>query len=181
MARSRWALSAESITAAAAVVAALVALAVGVWENAEQRRHNRLSVFPSLDYIAELRVRTEDQDTVRQAVIRIVNEGVGPAVIDEVGIRVRDPAGVEREYRSSEEAEPALEAWGVVVRSRADFGEGAVMGVGRERDLVSFSFPAGRDPQELTRSFTRVLEHLRIVIVYHSIYGDPHRAVFEPG
>lgn len=173
----RWTLSAESVTAASAVVAALIALAVGVWENVQQRRHARMSVFPSIEYVAEL--RTEETDSSARGAIRIVNEGVGPAIIDDVRVRVRRLDGSEQVYRTWAEAEEVLGTLGVEITRRAEFGEGSVMGAGRERDLVVFEFEAAERPQQAAERFARVLDRLGVEIVYRSIYGDEYRATLE--
>lgn len=170
----RWKLSAETITAASAVVAALVALWVGIWENAQQRAHNRLSVSPALELVAE--VRSSDADTVDRAVIRLVNEGVGPAIVEDVRIRVREPGGEEHAYGGWTEAEPALERWGVDVTSRTELGGGTVLGVGREHDLVTFEAEGVGESGQ--RSFTRLLEQVGVEIVYRSVYEDEYRATF---
>lgn len=174
----RWKLSAESITAAAAVVAALIALGIGVWENIQQRQHQRLSVFPSLGYIIEL--RNVDADASLQAEIQIVNDGVGPAIIDETRIRVGQPDGTERVYSTWTEAATALEAWGVQVAGHAEFREGSVFGAGRERSWVTLQLPAAEESQAAVQRFAELLERLTVTIRYHSIYRDEFRAPLPP-
>lgn len=172
--RGRWAISAESITAASAVVAALIALAVGVWENVQERRHNRLSVFPSVELVAEVRPAAAP-DSVTRASVRLMNNGVGPAIIDTVLLVLRGGDGEERAYTTWEAARPVLDAWGVRLGSRAELGEGTVLGVGNEFRLVTFELPDSV-PGAAVRRFDELLHRLGIVVVYRSIYGDVHRS-----
>lgn len=166
-------LSAESITAIAAVVTALIALAVGVWENVQNRRHARLSSIPSLDYIVEL--SSSDDDASAGGVIRVVNQGVGPAVIDSVRIRL-DRDGGEEVYSTWTEVEPALEELGIRITGRAEVSDESVMGVGRDQDLVTFELREGED-RSLESVYGDLLDRMTLVIAYRSIYGQEFEAV----
>lgn len=77
-----------------ALITAPIALGVGVWENAQMRAHNRLSVTPRLQLTAEF--RNSEADAVDQGVIRLTNEGVGPAVVGRVEIGPDVMVGEER-------------------------------------------------------------------------------------
>lgn len=165
-------MSAESVTAASAVVAALVALAVGIWENAQERQHHRLSVLPALEYVVEL--RDAEEGGGMRGIIRTVNEGVGPAVIDRIRLRVRDASGVEREYTSWGEAAPALGPPGVEITGRAEIADGSVVGIGRMRELVTLRFTESDAPADTMERFGRLLERLIITTEYHSVNGDEY-------
>lgn len=170
-------LSAESITAIAAVVTALIALAVGVWENVQNRRHARLSSIPSLDYIVELTSGDDDAspDGVPGGVIRVANQGVGPAVIDSVRIRL-DRDGGEEVYSTWTEAEPVLEELGIRITGRAEVSDESVMGVGRDQDLVAFELQEDED-RSIEVVYGDLLERMTLVIAYRSIYGQGFEAV----
>ncbi|MEX2473140.1 MAG: hypothetical protein WEA34_13215 [Gemmatimonadota bacterium] len=172
----KWVPSTETIVSASAIVAALIALFVGVWENVQERQHNRLSVFPHLELITEL-ATNEEPDSVDRAIIRIINEGVGPAIIDEVRIQVRDQAEDWHIYESWEAAQEPMEGWGVRMRGRVELPEETVMGIGREFSLVTFTAPAD-SPEGPEHPFFQLLDQLGLVITYHSIYGDEYVSTF---
>lgn len=177
MAHSRWSLSAESITAGTALITALIALGIGVWENVEMRRHNRLSVAPSLTFMAEL--QSAESDTLDEATIRLVNEGVGPAIVDEIRISLRDDEQDHPVYHSWEDARPALEQFfDFSMTGRSEIGPGTVLSIGRTLDLVTFETPRGQHSKP-SQSFQSLLDALSITIEYHSIYEDEFRATFN--
>lgn len=167
-------LSPESVAAVAAVVAALIALGVGVWENVQMRRHNRLSVVPHLNFNAELS-DGEAPDSLPRGVIWLSNEGVGPAVLEEMSIVLREPSGEERRYASWSEALPAIRRLGLEVPIRAELGSGTMLGVGRRLELLRVT-ATERGGEEALRS---LLDRLVLGVEYSSIYGDAFRASFD--
>ncbi|MCB0279860.1 MAG: hypothetical protein KDD94_10175 [Calditrichaeota bacterium] len=64
----------HDIVAIAAIVIAVVSIVVSVWQAAEERTHNRLSVKPKLEIIFR-------SDTNQIATFTISNHGLGPAII----------------------------------------------------------------------------------------------------
>ena len=69
--------SSDLIVSISAIVIALASIIVAVWQGIENRNHNRLSVRPRLDMSFSL----DYADSLAQLKIR--NNGLGPAVIDE--------------------------------------------------------------------------------------------------
>lgn len=154
-----WKLSPETVTAIAAVVTALIALAVGVWDNVQTRRHNRLSVVPQLVY----RVELSDEQPGEMAVW-LVNEGIGPALVESIDVRF-------------EGDEPAPTVWAATVERLAEMGyavtrtetrTGFMMGAGREVPVLRFEPLPGAD----SLSARRVLDGLALESPYASVYGD---------
>lgn len=163
--------------AVSAIVTAVIALVVGVWENVQERQHNRLSVIPALEYVVELREAPDaEPDDAAQAVqIRMINEGVGPAVLRAVEIRITDDAGQSHSYASWGAAAPELRALGVTLAGRSEISSGSMISVGRELLLARLELPAGPDGS-LKRRVDELLQRLQITLVYESIYGDTYRA-----
>jgi len=70
----------ERIQSTAAMLVAVIALLISVWQGCEERRHNRFSVRPLLnfDLYSSSGTRT----------IRLANEGLGPAVFKQFIIEI---------------------------------------------------------------------------------------------
>lgn len=71
-------LSSDTVISTSAIVIALVSVFLTVWQGVEFRKHNRLSVQPRLDISYGL----DYFDSLAQLII--INNGLGPAIIDEV-------------------------------------------------------------------------------------------------
>lgn len=174
MTTSKKVFSAEMITAISAVIAALIALAVGVWENVEMRRHNRLSVVPHLNFTA--RVSTADTTDVGEGVIWLDNEGVGPARLGEFRVLLEDEDGDVHGFDSWGEAIPFIQAGGVRVRTRAEMRPGLMLGAGRRLELIRLE--AERESAE--RILLDLMNRLQVTVAYHSIYEEEFFATFNP-
>ena len=68
------------LTTIGTIALALVALAVAIWQGVEQRRHNRLTVRPHLNFYMDFSSSSETWG------ITVSNNGGGPAFIDEFAI-----------------------------------------------------------------------------------------------
>ncbi len=77
-------LNADTVTAIASVIIALAAIFISVWQGVETRKHNQLSVTPKLDIFQESRQK------VRSIGLFIANHGLGPAIIGDIIISVRE-------------------------------------------------------------------------------------------
>jgi hypothetical protein len=145
-------LRADTITAIAATITAVAALVVTVWDNVQTREYNRLSVVPKLTLVVQ---RTGAEN----AVINLRNDGVGPAIMRKIEIRLVSPEGVKTSYASFANAHAALEDHGVQVTGYWDFDGG----------LES----ASSDPVQ------SLINGLSARISYESIYGDPQEALLN--
>jgi hypothetical protein len=167
--------SADRITAIAATITAVAALVVTVWDNVQTREHNRLSVVPKLTLVVE---RSGAQD----AVINLRNDGVGPAILRHVEIRVTSPDGVETSYASFADAHAAFEAHGVQVTGFWDFDSGDALGVDREQVVLKFR---SRGLESASSDAVQdLIDALSVRLTYESVYGDPQEAHLnwsEPG
>ncbi len=175
--------SAERVTAVAAIATALVALAVGIWDNVQTRQHNRLSVIPHLVFVAELgdvddSGSTADIEPREGGTLSLRNEGVGPAVVDSVSVHVLGPDSTRHTYPSLPEAEEPLETWhpGVEILGTTEIGSGSVIASGRDVPLLRFAVEEVVLPDTLAGEGTdlavALLERLSMVVHYHSVYGD---------
>lgn len=63
----------EKIQSSLAIFIAMTALMISVWQGCEQRRHNRLSVRPLLDF------QTVGHNNTQS--IQLANNGLGPAIV----------------------------------------------------------------------------------------------------
>lgn len=175
MPERRWRWTTESVTALGAVCTAFVALAVGVWDNVESRRHNRLSVIPHLSLTTTL--NTTQTDSAHVGLLTVRNEGVGPAIIRSLRVRVREDHQPEQEFDSWGEARETIERiLDVKVTGRAEVADGTVLGTGRRLDLVTVE-TTGAIPRVGVgegHPFDRLLERLSVHIHYESVYGDQY-------
>lgn len=177
--------SAETVTAVAAIATAVVALAVGVWDNIQTRQHNRLSVIPHLVFVAEFGAVDEEEGVLEGgsregATLTLRNEGVGPAVVDSVSVHLLGPDSTRREYATLPEATGPLERTepGVQILGTTDIGSGSVIAPGREIPLLRFAVDEAAVADTLAGDGTdlafAVLDRLTMVVHYHSVYGDAY-------
>jgi hypothetical protein len=163
-------LRADTITAIAATITAVAALVVTVWDNVQTREYNRLSVVPKLTLVVQ---RTGAEN----AVINLRNDGVGPAIMRKIEIRLVSPEGVKTSYASFANAHAALEDHGVQVTGYWDFDAGDALGPDREQIVLKFRSrgleSASSDPVQ------SLINGLSARISYESIYGDPQEALLN--
>jgi hypothetical protein len=76
----RWKLWAEAFRAWVPIVVSVCAISLTVFQAAATRRHARLSVQPRLDW------HVEQDSGAGTIILRLVNVGFGPAVIDRVAL-----------------------------------------------------------------------------------------------
>jgi hypothetical protein len=159
---------AATITASAATFTAIVAVLIALWDNVQTRHHNRLSVMPYL-----VLDRTQhDSAGVMYGSLAVSNEGVGPAILQKLEIRVAGADGRDHAPRSWSEAAPTLQTFGVRIRGWAEVDSGSALGVQRGTVLlrVQASGDSGR------AQIQSMLDHTRLRIRYASIYGESREA-----
>lgn len=163
-------LRADTVTAIAATITAVAALVVTVWDNVQTREYNRLSVVPKLTLVVQ---RTGADD----AMIKLRNDGVGPAILRRVEIRLVGPDGAETTYASFASAHAELEGYGVQVTGYWDFDAGDALGVDRELTVLKFRSrglePLSSDPVQ------SLINGLSARLSYASIYGDSQEALLN--
>ena len=152
--------------ALAPIFIAAIALGLSIWAGREQRKHNKLSVKPFLDILA---------DDKR---IHIENVGLGPARITSIEAIVDDEEtfyfdSFEGGYNCMLKLFPNTEIEEKVDRFHT-YDNTQVL-PGKYRDLVRFN--KDRDPGEVVSAVTR----LKITVHYESMYNEKMEPAVYPG
>lgn len=154
----------ESLTGISSVVIALCALVFTIWAGWLTHKHNKLSVKPHLTTCVNR--RTE----LHQYGIEIVNNGLGPAVIDSFVVKLD---GNEMKGHATEPIESILKA--LFVDSSYKY-EATTLDVGysmpsnEKRPLVTVQF---LEPFTITpEDFEEKLSRCELLIEYSNYYGD---------
>ncbi|MFF4273562.1 hypothetical protein [Streptomyces sp. NPDC001536] len=157
----------EIVVAACAVVIAVASFAVSVYEVRATRQHNRYSVRPILQLQRGMSVG-------QKAGIRLINAGLGPAVV--VGSTLTVDGEVVGEWNKAG-ADRARE--GLVVRPYAmTFVETQTIATGYEEFLLSVD---PYDPQAHAEFLDLITRRLHLEIRYESLYGgENYRVTLRP-
>lgn len=127
----------------------------------QTREHNRLSVAPRLT------LSTSVENETRR--IRIRNDGIGPAIIDRMQVRMRTPGGdIQSESWMGIQTEFA--SFGHTVSSIWQFSPGDAVGV--DKQFVLSGVDPSSDPE--AAELVDLFQKLGVRIDYSSIYGDPY-------
>lgn len=150
----------------AATILALCALAFTAYQVLSTRKHNRLSVRPHITYFT-YRNLNPGQGSLK---IEIMNNGLGPAVIDAFEVSL-DNKRLPSQNSSDIEAKISAILNGQATRtSVTTLGSGYCMPKDQTRALLELHFPATShgDIQNIEKLLTR----FSLVIHYSSMYGD---------
>jgi len=79
---------------------AFLALFVAIWQGAETRTHNRLSVIPHID----ITIVQEEPESGRGG-IRVMNDGVGPAITKSVKLKWKDKVVIDDDESNYSESQ----------------------------------------------------------------------------
>lgn len=162
-------LDASDVTAIAATVAALAAVAVSVWDNVQQREFYRVSVIPQLDY-------QQHKEGSESGGVTLTNEGTGPAEVDTLRIGFCG-SGRTPTFESWNEARAAVEALELTLVGYHDLRSGELVGSGQTVEWVRVEAAdpdAGGDPVQ------RFIDTVAFRIEYVSIYDEPFRVERRP-
>ena len=154
---------ASTVTAIASVTIALAAVFLSVWQGAETRQHNRLSVTPKL-------VLTKDMRQEAGSIgIFIANEGLGPAIIRDIVISVGE---AQYDVNTREGWIDVLDHLEINERWIQWFAisEGTYFRAGQSDFLLA----ADRDKINVSEELrlTQATSQLKVRIEYESVYGD---------
>lgn len=155
----------DSIVSISAILIALAAFIVGVWDHIETRKHNRFSVSPVLVWV----ISTEENDCLLPfRGIAIENRGLGPAIIKppllflgDEPIALLTPENADKIDASISNI-PTRIFWGQVVNSLA-------LNPGEVYEILRLQDPSDTKGIDWLKS---TFDRLDIVIPYTSIYGD---------
>ena len=169
--RSSGANRASAIAAGAATFTAIVAVVIALWDNVQTRKHNRLTVQP---YIVIQRVQ-HDSSGIGRGEIMLSNEGVGPAILRGLEIRLQLEDGRDTVMTSWGTAAPLIQRRGLLIRGWMEIDSGSALGVQRNGLLL-------RVQSEGDSASTRIqnlFDALQVRLRYGSVYGDPAEASLD--
>lgn len=158
----------STITASAATLTALVAVAIAVWDNVQTRKHNRLSVLP---YVVIQRVQ-RDSAGINRGELTMSNEGVGPAILQELEIRLPLEGGRDTVLTAWGSAAPLIQRQGLQILGWQDIVGGSALGVQRGGVLLRLQ----AEGDSANPRMQALLDRLRLRLRYASIYGEEKTA-----
>ncbi|MFF3907845.1 hypothetical protein ACFYZJ_18035 [Streptomyces sp. NPDC001848] len=160
-------MNADTITAICAVVIAVASLVVSVYQTHAMRQHNRHSVRPILQL-------HRGWPTGGRAGIRLINSGLGPAVIVESTLTVDGEVIGAWDRLSADRVRDRLS----VRPSAVTFSQGEVIAIDYEQYLLSV---ASYDPQNHAEVKDLINRRLTLEIRYESLYGgEDYTVVLRP-
>jgi hypothetical protein len=160
-------MNAETVTAICAVVIAVGSLVVSVYQTHATRQHNRHSVRPVLQL-------HRGWPTGSRAGIRLINSGLGPAVIVDSVLTVDDEVIGAWNAPSVDSVRDRLS----VHPSAVTFNQGEVIATGYQQYLLSV---ASYDPQNHAEVEDLINQRLTLKIRYESLYGgEDYTVVLRP-
>lgn len=160
-------MNADTITAMCAVVIAVASLVVSVYQAHATRQHNRHSVRPILQL-------HRSWHAGGRAGIRLINSGLGPAVIVDSTLAVDDEVIGVWNKPSVDRVRDRLS----VRPSAVTFNQGEVIATDYEEYLLSV---ASYDPQHHADVADLINRRLTLTIRYESLYGgEDYTAVLHP-
>jgi hypothetical protein len=163
-------LRADTVTAIAAGVVAIAALFVTIWDSAQTRKHNRLTVMPKVSFNLNL---SGEAGGVR-ATLSLTNNGLGPALYEGIAIQYRGARKGDGFYTSWLAFKDSIIAPGVIVTRALDIGRDEAMPVGREYVLLAVESDSAVSPNAITEVFRGLAARVR----YRSVYGDVQEVQF---
>ena len=158
----------STITASAATLTALVAVVIAVWDNVQTRKHNRLSVLP---YVV-LQRQQRDSAGVNRGEVAMSNEGVGPAILHRLEIRLPTEGGRDTVVTTWGSAAPLIQRQGLQILGWMDIVRESALGVQRGNVLLRVQ-AEGDSANPRMQAF---LDRLRLRLRYASIYGEEKTA-----
>lgn len=153
--------------ATVAMITAVAAIVLGVWDSMQNRRHNRLSVAPYLDCSYTM---LATRDATAFAII-VSNEGIGPAIVRSVDITMPADLG-GGSFNEWGPPVAALRERGIEVLSYWDFEPGEALGVQTTQELLQARVADADGSDGLLGQ----LADIRVTVTYASIYGDEQQA-----
>jgi len=152
----------ELMVSLASLVIAICAICVSVWQGIQTRKHNQISVTPHLTTWVETEAKKN------KYTIELMNNGIGPAVIDSFSLCVD---GKEIKSESSKKIGLALK----ILFPNNDykeyhswFGNKYVMAKDEKRSLLDIIFLGPNAPS--SEKVLKNIERSSLKIIYRSMY-----------
>ena len=145
-----------------ATAIALVSVLLTIWQGCETRKHNRLSLRPVIS------VDVEDECLGSRMVMWLKNDGLGPALIDSVSVRIGDT-----EFDHNTE----WENWDLLLSMENGYGSGRFFFIHKGKVI------GPKDRTELLRqkriqptgdyhNLEGLLSKTSVKVKYRTIYGE---------
>ena len=152
--------SSEKILSISAIFIAVVSITIGIWQGIETRKHNRLSVQPKL----EISYSVSKNDFG----YRLVNNGLGPAVITEKKIFI-DKKEIDNSGFSGYEY--FLEKLDLAERyaGQGVVSPGSTIKAGKNINIIKFHL---YESDEVETLLPKIYNRVSIEIEYQSMYGE---------
>ena len=163
-------LSVENSISISVAIIAIAALSVAVWEGLENRRHNRLSVYPRLEIYQKSYV-----DDPRKGVgIWLRNAGIGPAIVSSFTVFV-DGKEMAQDHQLG--GWQAAEVIGLAHPSThfLHIVKGGALPIGYDKPLFWYA----KDDSARATDFVRKILRIEVAIEYTSMYGEKFVARLE--
>lgn len=154
----------EIVAAVSSAVIALCALFLAIWQGYQARKYNRISVTPHLT------TWTHSDEKKNLYVIEVINNGIGPAVIQNFRMYV------DGQLIQGEDSELVKKALKILFPNtnynshQSYFAKGYVMAEKEKRPLVAVAFHGENVPSPET--VDHAMKRSRLVLEYQSMYGQ---------
>lgn len=154
----------EAIAGLSSAIIALCAFGLTIWQACITREHNKLSVTPHLT------TWTYSDKAKNIYVVELLNNGIGPALIDSFQIQVDDHPIIGEGTEPIEKALKILFPQYQYSSWQSFVSKGYMMSPKETRNLVTIQFHGERlpTPEEVEHATKRA----RVLVEYESIYRD---------
>lgn len=168
----KWNLQPDMLTSIAATLISLCALATTYWQTRINREWQQASVWPRLNFT----VSTSTDDATDSAFyeLRLVNVGIGPALIHKATIRFRgaelvahDGQGRMRALLNQIVAEHPVVSERKIQTSQGELKQGMVLTPNNGTMMLMVNGQRGYG-----EAIRKALPHLEIAVEYASVYGE---------
>lgn len=156
--------SASEVIAISAVVVALSAFIVSVWQGISSRKHNRLSVKPLVD----INLSTGPSG---DASVALTNSGVGPALLQSFSVLYQNKKYI---FNSTKTHNELFKSIGVDLRqvhwSAGRHLKDAALGVGES--IIMLNIEDTSQCRVQTEKMYEAIKTMQFEVEYQSIYGE---------
>jgi hypothetical protein len=160
----------DDAVAYVAVVVALMALGVSIWQGVLTRQHNRLTVLPVLFAYADFTLGTEESG------LFLANRGGGPAILNSSMVSLK---GKKAQHMTHDGWQAVLRDGGMSLKAATiswRFEPGAV--VDAHDPILLLRLDKGGTVDELKELKQFVQKDLRVELCYCSLYDECRRMIY---
>lgn len=154
----------DRITSFAAIIVAVAAIAVSLWQGIDNRRHNRLSVKPKLQIV----FRADPQG---DAEIILRNDGLGPASIRNFEVKL------DNKLLDKVSLSAIFELVRIMELDSVPFTFDPIVNTttiraGDQANILVFKYDESIDMPSIVRILREHVNRLDLYIEYESMYGE---------